>query len=171
MNDIQDSLTIGEKVNITYHSLIWGSPVMLFFETFIFKDWSFLISVILLVCLDSMTGGISALLKGDFSGVIFLKKLSMKLFALAVVIVCVGVVKNTVIGGSENFLASWVDSMLYSVLIGFEGTSVLKNLYKIYPFEPIRLLLEKFEVYYHKKIEEKTHENDQPGGDRFTPSF
>lgn len=155
MNNIQDTLTIGQKFNLTLLSFSIGSPLLTFIELYVFKDWNFLISIILLVFLDSVTGGISAVIKGNFSGVEFIKKLSIKMFALTVTIVCVGVLKNAVIGGNNNFMSTWIDSSLYAIMLGFEGSSVLKNCYKIYPWEPIKVILQKLDVYYHKKVDAK----------------
>jgi len=65
--------------------------------------------------------------------------------------VCIGIVDNTLIAGKANWLEGMVDSGAFAVMISFEGASVLKNIYRIYPFEPIKLILKKLEIYYNKQ--------------------
>jgi len=156
------------------HAFLFGSPILFFiekvlfceipyyFERYIFSDWSFLASLTLLVLLDTMTGGLGAFLtikrndKGErigteFSGITLYRKLSLKTFGISIYVVSIGILKNTIIDGEENLLADIVDSGFYSVMMAFELASVLRNAYKIYPFEIIKLALEKLEVFYDKR--------------------
>ena len=57
---------------------------------------------------------------------------------------------NALIAGKSNWLEGVVDAGAFAVMIAFEGASVLKNIYRIYPFEPIKFLLKKLEIYYNK---------------------
>jgi len=155
MQNIQDSLNISQKINLTILSVGYGAPILAFFELYIFKDWNFLVSIVLLVFLDSIVGGISAFISKEFSTKTLYKKLSIKIFAITIAIVVIGILKNAVIGGYNNVMSTWIDSSLYAIMLGFEGASVLKNCYKIYPWEPIKLILKKLDVYYKKKENEK----------------
>lgn len=158
------------------HMLMYGTPTLLFikryiledlptqFEKYIFSDWPFLTSLTFLVLLDTVTGGIAAWLnkswnektsrfETEFSGRTLYKKLGTKTFGIMVYVISIGILKKTVIDGEENLMADLVDSGFYSVLIGFELASVLKNTYKIYPFEILKLALKKLEIFYDKRTD------------------
>jgi hypothetical protein len=46
-------------------------------------------------------------------------------------------------------------------MIGFEFASILRNTYKIYPFEIIKIALGKLEVFYDKRADKvKTNKNE-----------
>ena len=150
------------------HLLIYVGPVLTlaqlepfgsflgFFEKRVFSDWDFFIGLMFLVFLDTLVGGLASILNKTFSGRALYKKLGSKLLGICVSVICIGLLKNTLIGGEENLMAVIVDSGFYSIMLGFEGASVLKNSYKIYPWEPLKLALRKLEVFYNKKTNEVT---------------
>lgn len=154
-------MMLEDKIAFGLHACLFGTPIFLFIDQFIFNDWSFAISLFILVILDTATGGIASVLNYQFSGQKFWMKLAKKLFALVVVLVCIGVLKKTQIAGSITYLANIVDAAAYSIMIAFEGASVLKNTYRIYPWEPIKIILEKLEYYYNEKKNNKIDENEQ----------
>lgn len=143
-----ESIGLSKHAAYGIHMAMYGSPILMFFETFIFNDWNFAVSLFLLITLDTAVGGVAHILNRDFSGQIFYKKLAKKLFAIVMTILSIGVLKNAVISGNQNVLSSWIDASLYAVMMGFEGASILKNTYKIYPWEPIKLALKRLEIYY-----------------------
>jgi hypothetical protein len=153
------------------HMVMYGTPLLFFFkrlilcempfyfERYIFSDWPYLTSLALLVFLDTLSGGIGALITPrvdrsgkkigrEFSAIIFYEKLAKKFFGISVYVLVIGVLKNTVINGEQNLLYDIIDSGFYSLMIGFEGASVLRNAYKIYPFEVIKIALRRLEVFY-----------------------
>jgi uncharacterized membrane protein YiaA len=109
--------------------------------------------------LDSLAGGLAAILKKDvnglkqFSAVKFYTKMAKKLFGITIAVLCVGLLKNTIIGGEQNIMAKIVDAGFYSLMLSFEGASVLKNAYKVYPWEPIKFILKKLEIFNERKNE------------------
>jgi len=165
------------------HMLMYGTPTLLFFkrfiledlpaqfEKYIFSDWPFLTSLTFLVLLDTITGGVGAWLnrvwseeeqrfKTEFSGRTLYKKLGTKTFGITVYVISIGILKKTVIDGEENLMADLVDSGFYSVMIGFELASILKNTYKIYPFEVLKIALRKLEIFYDKRNDKVKTDND-----------
>jgi type III secretory pathway component EscU len=160
-------LTVLQVDTVSLFDEFMHSPFGMF-EKRIFHDYDFLFGLMALVVLDSLVGGLGAVFtyeknkdgsyfispegvrKRMFSSVVLYEKMSKKLFGIAVAVLCIGILKNTVISGEENLMAMIIDSGFYSVMLGFEGASVLKNCYKIYPWEPIKFALQKLEIFYNK---------------------
>lgn len=156
------------------HMLMYGTPTLLliqeflldklpkYFEKYIFNDWPFLGSLLVMVLLDTFSGGVAAWITTTvdettgkktrlFSARVLYKKMTIKLFGITMYVVAIGTLKNAVIDGEENILADIVDAGFYAVMLGFEAASVLRNTYKIYPFETLKWALSKLEVFYDKK--------------------
>ena len=174
MKKILSPLGFSQNFIFGMNAFVFGSPILFvihnifineipyYFEKYVFNDWSFLPSLTLLVLLDTITGGLGAYLTPiksadgkvigtEFSGIKLYKKLANKIFGITIYVVSIGILENTIIHGEANVLADIVDSGFYSVMMAFELASVLRNTYKIYPFEVIKLALEKLEVFYDKK--------------------
>ena len=163
---------LNQKEIYSTHLLIYVCPVLTFaqtepfgsllgfFKARVFNDWDFFIGLMFLVCLDTLVGGLASILDQAFSGRALYRKLGSKLFGICVSVACIGILKNTLIGGEENLMAFIVDSGFYSIMLGFEGASVLKNSYKIYPWEPIRLALSKLEIFYNQKTGKVTDKSN-----------
>jgi len=145
-----DTITLGDQ--------FFQSPLA-FFEARIFSDYDFLLGLLFLILLDSLAGGLAAILKKNstglrqFSAVLFYTKMAKKLFGITIAVLCVGLLKNTIINGEQNILAKIVDAGFYSLMLSFEGASVLKNAYKVYPWEPIKFILKKLEIFNDRKNE------------------
>jgi small basic protein len=176
---------ISQSTAFGLHMFIYGTPILLViktflletipeqFERYIFSDWAFLTSLTLIVFFDTISGGLAAFLNrkwdpekekitSEFSGITFYKKLGKKSIGIAIYVMAIGVIKKTIINGEENLLTDLVDAGFYSVMIGFEGASVLRNVYKIWPFEWIKWALAKLEVFYDKrqeKVKTEDHKN------------
>jgi len=163
-----ESYHLNQKQIFNVHSAIYFGPLLTyiqikpveFFEERVFNDWDFAAGLMLLVLLDTVAGGIAHIAHSTFSGRDLYRKLATKLFGICAAVICIGLLKNTLINGEENLIAFIVDSGFYSVMLAFEGASVMKNLYKIYPWEPIKFALSKLEVFYDKK-ENKVKDYDE----------
>jgi hypothetical protein len=172
-----------QKGVYSFHMFMYGGPLLMFlqepsfflgdsalefFERRVFNDYDFLLGLLMLVLLDTITGGFKAInsykMFGEsylrdnqgkkvrqFSGRVFYEKMSKKLFGITVAVVCLGVLKNTKIAGEEGLIQELISSGFYSVILGFEGASVLKNSYGIYPWEPIKLILKKLDIFINQK--------------------
>jgi hypothetical protein len=149
----------------------WLVHSLKFFESRIFSDYDFLTGLLMLVMFDTLTGGIRAFksykmtdglvlkdIKGrpvrQFSGMVFYEKMSKKLFGITIAVLCLGVLKNTKISGEEAYLQELVSSGFYSIMLGFEGASVLKNAYGVYPWEPIKIALQRLDIFINRKTNE-----------------
>lgn len=162
-------LTILQIPKINLFNEVIENP-LLFFEKRVFSDYDFLFGLVFLLILDTIGGGIAALLtykkdeNGDFvlsasgkkcrafSSVTLYKKMSKKMMGIILALLCIGILKNTLIDGETNVIEKIIDAGFYSIMLGFEGASVLKNAYRIYPWEPIKIILRKLEVFNDKKM-------------------
>lgn len=151
-------LTILQVPRVTIGDQFLQSP-FLFFESRVFSDYDFLFGLLMLICLDSLAGGLAAVLEKDekgerrFSAVKFYSKMAKKLVGITIAVLAIGLLKNTIINGEENIMAYLVDAGFYSLMLSFEGASVLKNSYRVYPWEPIKWVLKKLEIFNERKNE------------------
>lgn len=141
---------LSQKTAFGLHMAIYGTPVLMIFEKYVFNDWNFLISLMMLFFLDTLVGSIAAMVEGVFKPTIGVKKFGFKLIGYTMTVICIGIMDNALIAGQANWMEGIIDSGAFAVMIAFEGASVLKNVYRIYPFEPIKLLLRRLEIYYNK---------------------
>ena len=160
--DFFNTSVVIEKINLSLKLLFIGTPLVLFIEEYVFSDWDFLISLMLLVGLNTVVGSIAASIAGEFSAKLFYKKLGIKVFGIAIVLLGVGILKKAKIDGEENQLSDLLDAGFYALMGGLELLSLLKNAYKIYPWEVIKYAIESIQSYYFKKKKEAiSHENQQ----------
>lgn len=144
-------LGLSQKTSFGIHMLMYASPMLYIFERYIFDDWDFLVSLLLLFLLDTIVGSLAAFIEGVFKPSIGMKRFGLKLMGYTLTIICIGIMDNTLIAGKANWLEGVVDAAAFAVMMSFEGASVLKNIYRIYPFEPIKILLAKLDVYYNRQ--------------------
>lgn len=145
------AMGFSQKLSFGLHMAMYGTPVLMFFQKYVFNDWDFLISLMLLFFLDTAVGSLAAMVEGIFKPTIGAKRFGLKLIGYTMTIICIGIMDNTLIAGRANWLEGVVDAGAFAIMIAFEGASVLKNIYRIYPFEPIKFLLKKLEIYYNKQ--------------------
>ena len=145
------SIGIGQKASFGIHMAFYGTPVMYLFEKYIFSDWDFLISLMLLFFLDTFVGSLAAIVEGKFKPTLGFKLFAIKFICYTITILCIGIMDNTLISGQANWMEGIIDAGAFAVMIAFEGASVLKNVYRIYPFQIIQLLLRKLEIYYNRQ--------------------
>jgi hypothetical protein len=143
------SIGLSQKTAFGLHMLMYGTPISILFQRYVFNDWDFLVSLMLLFFLDTFVGSVAAIIERDFRPTFGIRLFSLKLIGYTMTIICIGIMDNTLIAGKSNWLEGIIDSGAFAIMIAFEGASVLKNIYRIYPFEPIKLLLKKMEIYYN----------------------
>lgn len=154
---ILDWFSVGMKL------LFFGTPILLFIEQYVFSDWDFLISLMLLVGLNTIVGSVAASVAGEFSTKLFYRKLGIKIFGISIVLLGVGILKKAKIDGEENYLSELLDAGFYSLMGGLELLSLLKNAYKIYPWEPIKYAIESIQTFYFRKRNQAIDENQRRG--------
>ena len=144
---------LSQKTAFGLHMAMYGTPVLVIFEKYVFNDWDFLVSLLLLFFLDTLVGSFAAIVEGIFKPTIGVKRFGLKLIGYTMTIICIGIMDNALIAGKSNWLEGVVDAGAFAIMIAFEGASVLKNIYRIYPFPTIKYLLKKLEIYYNKQTD------------------
>lgn len=142
---------LSQKEAFAGHMLLYFTPMLYLFEKYIFNDWDYLVSLMLLFFLDTFVGALAAVVEGKFKPTIGLKGFGLKLIGYTLTIACIGIIDKTLIAGKANILEGVVDAGAFAIMISFEGASVLKNIYRIYPFKPIKIILSRLEIYYNKQ--------------------
>jgi phage-related holin len=142
---------LSQKAAFAAHIAIYGTPVIYLFERYVFNDWDFLISLLLLFFMDTFVGSVASIIEGKFKPTLGAKMFGIKMIGYTFTVICIGIMDNALIGGRVNWLEGVIDAGAYAILMAFEGASVLKNIYRIYPFEPIKIILAKIEIYYDRQ--------------------
>jgi hypothetical protein len=120
-------------------------PIMYFIERFIWNDWDFLTTLVLLILCDGLVMGIRSLLDHKYLIMHAFRDFAMKTLALTLTVLCTGLLDNAVIKGEASLLIEIVNSGFYAVLLLFVAISILKNIYGIYPLDFINDLLNKLD--------------------------
>jgi hypothetical protein len=145
--DMEQKLVFGFKASIL-------TPLIWFIETYVFNDWDFLITIVLLVLFDGVVMIILSLVSREFMVLDGLKNFALKSFAVTTTVLCLSIIDLAVIKGEASAVLDFINSGFYSILLGFMGASILKNIYRIYPWEPIEILLDKLELKHKNKMQD-----------------
>ena len=139
----QDNLLIAAK------AFVFG-PIIYFIEQYIFNDWNFLITVVVLIFVDAIVMTFRALTELEYKIVDAFKQFASKTFATVFTIMCISVIDLALIRGETNIIIEWVNGGFYAVLLVFFGVSILKNIYHIYPLEVISDILDRIDKWKGK---------------------
>lgn len=165
MNDLASDTTmptklfmswgISEKLVFGFHMGIYGTQLLYFVERYIFNDWDFLVSLSLLVLFDTCLGAVRAVKERRFSVRTGMVGFGLKVVILACTIVAIGVIDNSRIAGDSSWFKGYIDAGAFAIMLGFEGVSVLRNLYSLKPMPVIEWLLKKLDLLTYIKKDEK----------------
>lgn len=144
-----------EKLTFGLHMMMYGTPIVYFIERYLFNDWDYLVSLALLVGMDTLMGAIAHAKEGNFSTKLGIRGFLIKVASLTATLLCIGIIDNTTIGGHGSILEGVIDAGAFAIMMAFEGISVLKNIYRIKKFEVIVWLLQKLDVLTSIKKENK----------------
>jgi phage-related holin len=138
--------TIEDKIIIAFKAFIFG-PVIYFIETYVFRDWDLLITILLLIFIDAMVMSVRALSDRTYKIETAFRAFAAKTMAITFTIMCVSVIDLALIDGKNSIIIEWINGGFYSVLLVFIGVSILKNVYQIYPLEFISDILNKLDKW------------------------
>jgi len=132
------------------------SPLLNFFECYVFDDWQFMQFMIILIVLDSILGIWRAIKRKEVSskgfGMIF-----KKLFIYMSLLILSHVLVNFKIEGKPSLIFMWFDDLVYSAILLRESISILENVAIIYPNAVSKLVLEKLKEF---ELSRKTDHNE-----------
>jgi hypothetical protein len=132
-----------KNILFTIYSFVFGGAILRFFEQYIFNDWDFLVSLVLIILFDTLFGVILSIKNKNFSAMYGISRIVIKLLYITLGVMLIGIISNIRIDGETSLLYEYVDAGLFSVLIGFESMSALKNLYNLNPPTIIKKPIEK----------------------------
>lgn len=134
--------TVCLQVYIGFKSIIL-TPFIFFFERFIFSDWDFGISVLILLLIDAFVAISVSMLRKEIT----VLKMTFEWLLRSLVLLCgvltFSVIDKALIDGQPNGLIDWVHSGFLVVFLFAIVAGVLNNLYLIYPAEWIKEILKK----------------------------
>lgn len=138
------------------------APIIRLFETYIFDDWQFAITMIILVGLDTFLGILYSWKSETISSKKF-SNLFYKIIIYGVALVTVHSIANHTVNGKENnILASlipWIDSVIYSLILLREVLSIDEKCGKLgYPFLP-KFIRKKYMEFDKNGIYQNTNQN------------
>lgn len=145
------TLTI-KKICVIVFLSVPLTGIVNFIETYIYSDWNFLISLFILIALDTVTGFLKAFVTKSFESA-KMAKIAIKLILYSVSLICIHVLTNFTVNGVHPPLIDWFDDFAFSLLMLREGVSVLENVAIIKPD-----LLPKKLLTYLKQFDNETGE-------------
>lgn len=119
------------------------TPFVIFFERFVFSDWDFAISILILLLMDAFVAISVSLLRKEIT----VLKMTFEWLLRSLVLMCgvltVSIIDKALINGNPNGLIEWVHSGFLVVFLFAILAGVLNNLYLIYPADWIKEILRK----------------------------
>lgn len=144
-----------EKIIFGFHMGTYGASLLFFIERYVFNDWDFLVSLFILVFFDTIFGCARAIKEGRFRVRNGLSGFALKIIILACTVFAIGVIDNSRIAGESTWFQGYVDAGAFAIMLGFEGASVLRNLYAIKPSPIIEFVLKKLDLLTYLSKDEK----------------
>ena len=101
-------------------------------NTYLFHDWSYLISLFILIGIDTTTGVIKAMQQHVLSSTRF-GSLFVKVFLYCMVLITVNVLISFKVDGSHPIIFDWLEIFIFTALMFREAISIFENIAIIYP--------------------------------------
>jgi hypothetical protein len=141
--EIVTSVKIVALQVITGFKAIVLTPFIFFFEKFIFSDWDFGISILILLLIDAFVAISVSLLKKEITVLKMIFEWLLRSLVLLCGVITVSVIDKALIEGKENGMIDWVHSGFLIVFLFAIGAGILNNLYLVYPAEWIKEVLKR----------------------------
>jgi phage-related holin len=122
------------------------APAVQWLRTYVFDDEPFLISLTLVVAVDTVLGVWRGLAERSLSSRAF-AALFKKVAFYALFLVAVHAVARHQVNGTPNVLLTWLDSVAYSLILVRELLSIIENGAALRLFAPPRWLIERLELF------------------------
>jgi hypothetical protein len=154
-------------LKFTYKMILAGivsAPWIYYVERYVFNDWNLLVSLVLLIGLDTATGIWRALKRRDPEKKGFTKKGFGKIINKLIVYVgwllLIGVLEKAAIHGKPSLLNEWIHTGAISILMIREAISAGENLLAIRPDGRLKKIVNKLSDFLEK--DEKPTTPDKP---------
>jgi small basic protein len=120
--------------------------VQQFVNTYLFHDWSYLISLFILIGIDTITGFIKAMKQGVVSSTRF-GSLFVKVFLYCMVLITINVLISFKVNGSHPVIFDWLEVFIFTALMFREAISIFENTAIIYPSLLPKYVMTKLETF------------------------
>jgi hypothetical protein len=130
------------KLIFAFKSLAF-TPVIWFIEKFIWNDWNLLITVVLFIFLDGVALLMRSLVDKQFAMTQAIRSFGIKTMSISLVVLGIGIFDSALINGQPIDMIRMVNYGFYTMILAFMFMSFLNNVYRIYPWEPIKKILDK----------------------------
>ena len=108
------------------------SPLVNWFEKYVFHDWEFVKYLVVLIVIDTLISWIYHIKEKDFSSKGF-GMIIVKLFSYTALL-CLGhILSAYTIQGNEVTTFTWINSLICTSLLIREGISIVENISKLNP--------------------------------------
>lgn len=134
------------------------APVVSFIDQYIFNDWQFVITIAVMIGVDTCLGLLLAWKRQDISSEAF-SKLFTKIIVYALLLVASHAAATYQVDGAPNTLLSWVDSIVYSIMVARELISIFEKTALLNIFTLPAPLLAKLRYFNDKGTMPKTEED------------
>jgi toxin secretion/phage lysis holin len=125
------------------------SVVVGFVDKYVFSDWEFIFTLVVLIVLDTVLGFYLAWKRKEVSSDGF-AKLFKKLIVYIVLLICSHTAATVKANGSEIIMLNWLDSVIYSGIIVREILSLFEKCAVIQPNLVPQWILERLRNYNEK---------------------
>ena len=130
------------KFIFSFKSLVF-TPIVWFIEQYIWSDWNLLITIILLLFLDGSALCLRAILNKSYTIAEAMRNFGVKTLSIALVVFAIGVFDSATVKGNQIQVLELINYGFYTMLLAFLFISLLTNIYKIYPLEFIKKMIDK----------------------------
>ena len=108
------------------------AAIFKFIQLYIYNDWSFLISLGILIILDTVLGVVNAIKEHNFSAEGF-GKFSVKILVYSCLLIATHVITEYTIDGEHQTTLSFIHSVVMGFMIAREAFGTFQNATYIYP--------------------------------------
>ncbi|MGN7887418.1 bacteriophage holin [Dyadobacter sp. 22481] len=122
--------TISDKSLLSFSAALAGLKAV--FDTYFFDDWFFLIFLLVIIGVDTVSGTYKAWKKKTLESRAY-ARLFEKLLTYGSLLVMAHVLMNFPIKGKPSGLFDWLDNVLYCLMMVREAISILENFAEINP--------------------------------------
>ncbi len=128
-------------------------------EAYLFHDWSFLISLFILIAIDTITGVMKSVKQNVLSSMKF-GRVFIKVLLYCFVLIVVNVLISFKVGGSHPVVFDWLEVFILTALMFREAISVFENVALIYPSLLPKFVMKRLEQFDGTGFEIKTEDKE-----------
>ena len=128
-------------------------------EMYLFHDWNFLVSLFILIAIDTITGVMKSIKQSVLSSVKF-GRLFIKVFLYVMVLIVVNVLISFKVAGSHPTVFDWLEVFILTALMFREAISVFENVAIIYPTLLPKFVMKRLEQFDESGFEIKSHDRE-----------